>query len=249
MAAQWREVWKTFRCCIRLLLATIGLTPSLPLCPCLNSVSSVRAIGLWFGFDDVPLDPDIRSAIESAAETFRTLGYRVESIRPKGLERARELWWFFFERVFAPFTRELIRGRENEAHWSSTDLMYEALEQPEPTAREIISNLIARDQMRTMLLEQMEQLSDRSGPVCTVTAPLHHTLRGPKLHAAMSPSSTFNLLRDARTRRALGTVADRHAHRYSTGGTALGRAVSTCGRNAPRAGMTRFSRCRIPRVP
>ena len=162
--------------------------------PLSNSVSSVRAIGLWFGYDDVPLDSDIRSAIESAADTFRTLGYRVESIRPKGLERARELWWFFFERVFASFTRDLIRGRENEAHWSSTDLMYEALEQPEPTAREIISNLIARDQMRTIWLKQMERYPIVLAPVCAVTAPLHHTLRGPKLHAAMSPSSTFNLL-------------------------------------------------------
>ena len=159
-----------------------------------NSTTDIDRVGVWFGFEDIPLDPDIRSAIEGAAEKLCASGYRVEPFQPKGLERARELWWFFFERIFAPFTRELIRGREQDAHWSSTDLMDEALEQPEPSANDIVSNLIARDQMRTRMLEQMEECPIILGPVCTVTAPLHHTLRGPELHAAMSPSSTFNLL-------------------------------------------------------
>ncbi|MFL6447635.1 MAG: amidase [Bryobacteraceae bacterium] len=162
--------------------------------PVANPAPEVSAIGVWFGFDDVPLDPDIRSAIEGAAEKLRSSGHQVELFRPKGLERVRELWWFFFERIFAPFTRDLISGREDEAHWSLTDLMNEALREPEPTAREVVSNLIARDQIRTTLLQQMEKYPIIVAPVCTATAPLHHTLRGPALHAAMSPSSTFNLL-------------------------------------------------------
>ncbi len=162
--------------------------------PLSNAATSIERIGVWFGFEDVPLDPDVRSTIEDAAERLRAYGFELEPFQPKGLERARELWWFFFERIFAPFTRELIQGREQDAHWSLTDLMREALAQPEPTAREIVSNLIARDQMRTSMLEQMQQYPIVLGPVCTVTAPLHHTLRGPELHAAMSPSSTFNLL-------------------------------------------------------
>jgi Asp-tRNA(Asn)/Glu-tRNA(Gln) amidotransferase A subunit family amidase len=72
--------------------------------------------------------------------------------------------------------------------------MYEALDGPEPTGAEIVANLIGRDEIRTKVLEQMEQCPILLCPVCNVTAPLHHTLRGPELHAAMSPSSTFNLL-------------------------------------------------------
>lgn len=162
--------------------------------PVPHSAPEVRRIGVWLGFGDVPLDPDVRSAIEAAAQKFRALGYTVEPFEPHGFDRVRELWWFFFERIFAPFTRELIRGREQEAHWSSTDLMFEALKQPEPTAAEIVMNLIARDEIRTNLLEQMEQCPILLCPVCTVTAPFHHTLRGPELHDAMSPSSAFNLL-------------------------------------------------------
>lgn len=162
--------------------------------PVSNSSAARKSVGVWFGFDDTPLDPDIRLAMERAAEKLRESGYRVEPFQSKGLERARELWWFFFERIYAPFTRDLIRGREAEAHWSSTDLMYEALEEPEPTAREIVSNLGARDAMRTILLERMEQFSILLAPVCTVTAPLHHTLRGPELRRAMAPSSIVNLL-------------------------------------------------------
>jgi amidase len=159
-----------------------------------HSSKNMKTIGVWLGFEDVPLDPDIRSALERTAEEFRRVGYQVEPFQPKGLEQARELWWFFFERIFAPFTREVIRGREHDAHWSSTDLMYEALEGPEPSGSEIVRNLIARDQMRARMLEQMEEYPILLAPVCTVTAPLHHTLRGPELRAAMSPSSTFNLL-------------------------------------------------------
>jgi Asp-tRNA(Asn)/Glu-tRNA(Gln) amidotransferase A subunit family amidase len=162
--------------------------------PVSHSAKNLQTIGVWFGFEDVRLDSDIRSAIERTAEELLAAGYRVEPFQPQGLERARELWWFFFERIFASFTRELIRGREHDAHWSSTDLMYEALEQPQPSGSEIVSNLIARDQMRTRILEQMEEYPILLAPVCTVTAPLHHTLRGPELHAAMSPSSIFNLL-------------------------------------------------------
>jgi amidase len=154
----------------------------------------VERIGLWFGFKDVPLDPDIRLCLETTAERLRALGFRVDPYEPNDFGRVRELWWFFFERIFAPFTRELMEGREDQAHWSSTNLMEEALAQPSPTAAEIVVNLIARDAIRTKLLEQMEEYPVILAPVCTVTAPHHHTLRGQELHSAMSPSSAFNLL-------------------------------------------------------
>jgi amidase len=162
--------------------------------PTLPPPKAERSVAVWFGFEDTPLDPDIRLAIERAAERFRTLDYRVERFSPKGLDQARELWWFFFERIFAPLTKDMIRGREAEAHWSSTDLMYEALSEPEPTTREVILNLARRDQMRTELIAQMKEHSILLGPVCGVTAPLHRTLRGSALHAAMAPSTLFNLL-------------------------------------------------------
>ncbi len=156
-------------------------------------LTGLRA-GLWFGHPDAPTSPEIRTVLEQAAEALRARGIPVIPFEPAGLERAQELWWFFFERIYAPLTRELIRGREEEAHWSSTDLMYEALEEPKPALEEVIANLGARDAMRTLLLLQMRDIPVLLAPVCGVTAPPHHTLRGKALHRAMSPSSTFNLL-------------------------------------------------------
>src|SRR3982751_20547 len=43
--------------------------------PTLPPHKAERSVAVWFGFEDTPLDPDIRFAIERAAERFRTLDY------------------------------------------------------------------------------------------------------------------------------------------------------------------------------
>lgn len=149
-------------------------------------------VGLWLEGWDV--SAEVRAVLEQAADALRADGHTVVPFKPVGLERANDLWWFFFERVYAPLTRELIRGREEEAHWSGTDLLYEALAEPKPTLEETVLNMAARDAMRTGLLRQMQETPVLLAPVCGLTAPAHHTLRGMALRRAMSPSSTFNLL-------------------------------------------------------
>jgi Asp-tRNA(Asn)/Glu-tRNA(Gln) amidotransferase A subunit family amidase len=78
-------------------------------------------------------EPAICDAVEKAAGVLQTLGFAVEPFAPRGLERAFDLWWFFFGRVPAPFTRQLIEGREQDAHWTSTDFMHRALAEPPVT--------------------------------------------------------------------------------------------------------------------
>ena len=145
-------------------------------------------VGVWPRFYDSPVDPEIETAVERAGALIG------QPFAPGGLEGALELWWFFFERIFAPLTRDLIRGREHDAHWTGTDLLYDALSEPEPTAREIIESLSARDTMRTAMLRQMEEFPVLLTPVCGVTAPLHHTLRGADRLHAMAPATVCNLL-------------------------------------------------------
>ena len=149
-------------------------------------------VGLWL--EGWNVGADVRTVLEKAADALRADGHTVVPFAPTGLERANELWWFFFERVYAPLTREFIRGREEDAHWSGTDLLYESLEEPKPTLEETVLNMAARDAMRTALLRQMQDVPVLLAPVCGVTAPAHHTLRGMALRRAMSSSSTFNLL-------------------------------------------------------
>ena len=139
------------------------------------------AIGVWPQFYDAAVDPEIREAVWRAGEL---LGAR--PFQPQGFQCATDLWWFFFERCSA----RLNLG----THWTATDLKDEALLEPAPTALEILANLQVRDSMRTALLAQMEEYPVLLMPVCGVTAPLHHTLRGPERMAAMAPATFSNLL-------------------------------------------------------
>ena len=146
-------------------------------------------IGVWPQFYDSAVMPEICNTVLRAGELLGA-----KPFAPAGFASATELWWFFFERITAPLTRGFISGHEQDAHWTATDMMHEALEEPEPTALDMLVNLGARDTMRTAFLHEMERFPIVITPVCGVTAPLHHTLRGRERRAAMAPATLCNLL-------------------------------------------------------
>jgi Asp-tRNA(Asn)/Glu-tRNA(Gln) amidotransferase A subunit family amidase len=157
-------------------------------------------VGLMPRFYNVPVQPAMRTAVEKAARTVEQLGIPIEPFRWSGLERAPNLWWFFFGRLIAPFIQQTIAGREQDAHWTGTELMRKALEEPEPTMREVIENLAARDAMRGALLRQMREFPVLLTPACGVTAFRHRERRwetGEKsigLFEATMPLTPVNLL-------------------------------------------------------
>jgi amidase len=157
-------------------------------------------IGLMPQFYDVPVQLEIAAAVEKAACASRDLGLAVEPFRPRGIERAPNLWWFFFGQVPAPFIRQMIAGREQDAHWTGTEFMNSALEQPEPTMQQVIENLAARDAMRAALLRQMREFPVILAPAAGVIAFHHRERRWPTatktigLFEAMMPLTFVNLL-------------------------------------------------------
>src|SRR5947209_6706077 len=157
-------------------------------------------VGLMERFNEVPVQPAISHAVQKAARCLQQLGFPVEPFEPTGIERAPNIWWFFFGELPARITQELIAGREDQAHWTGTEFLRRALQAPEPTAHHVVENLSVRDKMRANLLRQME---DRPGlllPVCGTTAFPHQARRyatdGKEigLFEAMMPSTVFNLL-------------------------------------------------------
>ncbi len=144
-------------------------------------------IGLMPQFSDVPVQPEIGAAVDKAARTAQQLGFAVEPFRPRGIERAPNLWWFFFGRVPARFIKQMIAGREQDAHWTGVELMNSALEQPEPTMTELIENLAARDAMRAALLRQMREFPVILTAAAGVVAFHHRERRWP------TPSKTIGL--------------------------------------------------------
>jgi Asp-tRNA(Asn)/Glu-tRNA(Gln) amidotransferase A subunit family amidase len=131
-----------------------------------------------------------------------------EPFQPKGLERAPNLWWFFFGQLPAPLTQQMILGRDADAHWTGTEFLADALKQAAPTVDQILLNLAKRDRMRASLLRQMEDFPVLLMPPCGVVAFPHRTRRwkvGPGegeetgeteigLFQAMMPATPLNLL-------------------------------------------------------
>jgi amidase len=157
-------------------------------------------IGMMERFDGVPVQPAIRAAVEKAGRVIEQLGFAIEPFQPRGIERAPDLWWFFFGQVAAPFIKQMIAGREQDVHWTGFELVNIALEKPAPTMEQVVEGLGARDAMRAALLRQMREYPVLLLPACGVAAFPHRTRRwatGEReigLFEAMAPLTFSNLL-------------------------------------------------------
>ncbi len=157
-------------------------------------------IGVMEQFGGVPVQQAVRDAVRNAAKAASAAGFHTEPCQPSGLERAPNVWWFFFGQLPARITAALIAGREDEAHWTGTEFLKRALEEPEPTAAKVVGNLSVRDKMRAVLLRQMEDYPVLLTPVCGTTAWKHRERRyltptkEISQFEAMMPSTYLNLL-------------------------------------------------------
>lgn len=189
---------------VRLLFAALSghdpqdpFSAPVPLRPA--STHGVR-VGVWPQFYDVPLDAEVRANVEQAAALLNDLHITAEPFTPSGLERATSLWWFFFGQVPAPFTRAVVEGREDEAHWTGLEIFNVVKNDAEPTGAQLVTNLAIRDKMRAALLRQMDDYPVLLMPVCgTVAWPhreRHFAAEGGAigLLEAMSPVTPWNLL-------------------------------------------------------
>jgi amidase len=157
-------------------------------------------IGLMEQFYDVPVQREIRETVQSAARSLEGIGFKVEPFQPRGIERAPNLWWFFFGRLPAPLTKKMIEGREQDAHWTGTEFLSAALEEAAPSLEALLFNLATRDRMRAALLREMETTPLILSPVCGVPAFKHRERRWSAdgktigLFEAMMPVTPWNLL-------------------------------------------------------
>jgi len=157
-------------------------------------------IGVIRQFYDVPVQAACREAVEAAVKGFERSGLAVKEFRPRGLERAPNLWSFFFSELAVPFTRELLAGREEQAHWTGTEFYDRLKDRPEPTGKQVVEMLAARDAMRASLLAQMDEVDVVLCPGAGVTAFPHRqrkfAVEGREigLFQAMMPLVWVNLL-------------------------------------------------------
>lgn len=155
-------------------------------------------VGVMESFYEVPVQAEIREAVREAARAVEALGYVVDSYMPPGIERAPNVWSFFFTELAAPFTREMLAGRESDAHWTGTEFYDLVKDKPDPTGKQVVENLGKRDSMRRHLLAGMPEVV--IAPAAGVTAFRHRERKfdvgGAKpigLFQAMMPLTWANL--------------------------------------------------------
>ncbi len=157
-------------------------------------------IGVMEQFGDVPVQGAIRTAIQDAAIMLAGIGFEVHSFRPEGIDRAPNLWSFFFGELPARAMKDRIAGRENEAHWTYTENLERALDRPPASGWQVMESLTARDAMRRRLLEQMRRFPILLLPVSSIAAFRHRERRFQTeakpigLFQAMMSATTFNVL-------------------------------------------------------
>ena len=163
------------------------------------SIDNMR-VGLMEQFYDVPVEPGTRDVVRKAALLLEKIGFKVDPFKPRGIERAPNVWWFFFGLLPARLTRQLFEGREQDAHWTGTEFLAASLGQPEPSANDVLVNLAARDRMRAAVLREMETVPLILSPVCGVPAFRHRERKWKTdsrpigLFEAMMPVTPWNLL-------------------------------------------------------
>jgi amidase len=161
--------------------------------------SGLRA-GVWEQFYETPVQDAARAAVHKAAAKLEEIGIPVEPFHPLGMERVPRVWQFFFSILPARELQSMIAGREQDAHWTGTELMYQALELPEPTLHDVLENMAARDAMRASFVRQMGGHRVLLWPACGVTAFRHRErvwragAREIGLFEAMVPLYAANLL-------------------------------------------------------
>jgi Asp-tRNA(Asn)/Glu-tRNA(Gln) amidotransferase A subunit family amidase len=117
--------------------------------------------------------PETHAAVVQAAKFLSENGFSVEPFRLTGLDRALELWWFFFGNVIGNLLQDSIAGHENETSSMLLEYLSRAAT-PEPISLDrFLKACVDRDLLRTEILRQMQDVPILLSPVSSNPA-FHH---------------------------------------------------------------------------
>jgi Asp-tRNA(Asn)/Glu-tRNA(Gln) amidotransferase A subunit family amidase len=139
------------------------------------SPAELKKTRVGFFEDDgrTPITPETRAAVRQAADALRRAGVVVETFRPDGLEKARELWWKFFGVAGGMLLGPMTSDREADLSPILKEFNgWVAAEQPH-TAQTLLNTWIERDLLRMQIFAQMEQFPVLLCPVASIPAFRH----------------------------------------------------------------------------
>jgi Asp-tRNA(Asn)/Glu-tRNA(Gln) amidotransferase A subunit family amidase len=102
---------------------------------------------------------ETRSAVQRAADLLAARGFVVEPLRLSGLDRALDLWWFFFGPLIAHlFLRRAIEGHEDQISPMLREYLSVAEREAPPTLDQFLNACAHRDLVRAEILHQMHDV-------------------------------------------------------------------------------------------
>ncbi len=110
-------------------------------------------------------DSETRAAVGQAARSLGAQGFHVEPFRLEGLDRALDLWWFFFGRVIGNLIRESVAGQENQISPMLREYLAQANSGSPIILEAFMKACVDRDLLRAEILHQMQDTPVLLSPV------------------------------------------------------------------------------------
>jgi Asp-tRNA(Asn)/Glu-tRNA(Gln) amidotransferase A subunit family amidase len=140
----------------------------------LRQIPAQELRGLRIGILENPelgrATPETLSTIRRAAQHLCDLDYLVEPLTLTQLDRALELWWFFFGPVIGDLIRHNAQGQESLLSPMLRDYLAVVAAEPQVTLESFMQACTDRDLLRTALLRQLRDAPILLSPVSTAPA-------------------------------------------------------------------------------
>ena len=146
-----------------------------PVAPRRRSLDELRRQKIGYFEDDglVPVTPETRKAVMSAAQALREAGFSVEPFRPSQLEKLRKLWTTFFVQCGALFYEPEIHGKREQLSPIFSEFLSIADAAGELSTRELLFAWAELDLIRSRFLEETSDFPVLLCPVASIPAFRH----------------------------------------------------------------------------
>ncbi len=114
--------------------------------------------------------PETRAAVDRAAKWLNDSGFHVEPFELRGLDRALELWWFFFGPVIAHLLNASLAGHEAQLSPMLREYLSNATSLHPLSLDQFLQACAERDLLREKILRQMDNVSILLSPVSSTPA-------------------------------------------------------------------------------
>src|SRR5438067_3303409 len=130
-------------------------------------------VGYFEQDDQVPVTEETRAAVRTCAQALSREGFEVVPFKLKNLDAVKDVWTTFFTQSGAMLLREMYASREDVMSPILCEFMERAAVLSPLTGDWLLSAWLRRDQMRSQMMEQMQNVPVFLCPVCSIPAFRH----------------------------------------------------------------------------